>query len=83
MTNQLMTALLWVIAIAHLMTSIILRTFVLAVYYEFTKETPRLATDTPVRVPLSVAVTEETPVVNLVAKPRPVRRRKFTAKFAA
>ncbi len=82
MTNQLMTTLMWAIAIAHVLTDRILWPFIQSAFTELTTETPA-AVSPPV---LTVAVTEapvKEPATKAPVTPRPARRRKSSAKVVA
>jgi hypothetical protein len=82
MTNQLMTILMWAIAVAHVMTSRLLWPFVQSLFNELTTEVPAVVAP-PV---LTVAVTDapvKEPATKTPVTPRPARRRRSTAKVAA
>ena len=82
MTNQLMTTLMWTIAIAHVLTDRILWPFIQSAFTELTTEAPA-AISPPV---LTVAVTEapvKEPATKTPVTPRPARRRRTSTKIAA
>ena len=79
MTNQLMTTLMWAIALGHVLTSRLLWPFVKSVFTELTTEAPA-AIAPPV---LAVAVTDAPALVEAAIKPRPRRRRTTSSKAAA
>lgn len=79
MTNQLMTTLMWAIALGHVLTSRLLWPFVKSIFAEITTEAPALVAP-PV---LTVAVTEAPTLVEAAVKPRPRRRRTTSSKAAA
>ena len=81
MFNQLMTILMWSIAIAHVLTDRVIAPYLLSIFNELTADVPATATPT-----LTVAVTEApAPVAEpaVVKASRPARRRKTAAKVAA
>lgn len=81
MTNQLMTTLMWAIAIAHVLTDRILWPFIQSAFDELTADA-----DVPASAPpmLTVAAPPaKEPVTKAPATPRPARRRKSSAKVAA
>ena len=80
MTNQLMTALMWAIAIAHVLTDRILWPFIQSAFDELTADAPASA---PSVLAVASAPPVKEPATKAPATPRPARRRRTTAKAAA
>lgn len=81
MFKQLMTILMWSIAIAHVLTDRVIAPYLLSIFSELTADVPATATPT-----LTVAVTEApAPVAEpaVVKTLRPTRRRRSAFRAVA
>lgn len=77
MTNQLMTSLLWTIAICDCLLSRIVAPFLKVIFAQLTEP---MHTSTRILPVLTVAVADVPTPITTKAKPRPARRRRSSAK---